>query len=88
MPLIKLIYLPAFLRKLKKCDQPLQEEIKGKIVQFQNRTNHEQLKVHKLKGSLSDYYSFSVTYKHRVIFFWEDAETAVFLSVGDHDVYN
>jgi mRNA-degrading endonuclease RelE of RelBE toxin-antitoxin system len=84
---IKLIYLPAFLRKLKKCDQPLQEEIKAKILQFQDRNNHEQLKVHKLKGNLGEYYSFSVTYIHRVVFLREDPNTAVFLSVGDHDVY-
>jgi plasmid maintenance system killer protein len=84
---IKLIYLPAFLRKVKKCEQLLQEEIKAKIILFQNRTNHEQLKVHKLKGNLGEYYSFSVTYKHRVVFIWEDTNTAVLLSIGDHDVY-
>lgn len=84
---IELIYLPAFLRKIKKCDQSLQEEIKAKIIQFKNRENHEQLKLHKLKGALGEYYSFSVTYKHRVVFLWEDKNTAVLLSVGDHDVY-
>jgi plasmid maintenance system killer protein len=81
------VYLPAFLRKVKKYDQPLQEEIKAKIIQFQDRANHQQLKVHKLKGRLGEYYSFSVTYKHRVVFIWEDKNTAVLLSVGDHDVY-
>lgn len=65
----------------------LQEEIKAKIIQFQDRISHEQLKVHKLRGSLGDYYNFSVTYKHRIVFVWEDTNTAVLLSVGDHDVY-
>ena len=84
---IKLIYTPAFLRKLKKCDPSLQEEIKERIVLFKERDNHKKLKVHKLKGELGDHYSFSVTYSHRIVFIWEDKQTAVLLSVGNHDVY-
>ena len=84
---IKLIYTPTFLRKLKKCEPELQEEIKERITLFKNRSNHKQLKVHKLKGNLKNRYSFSATYAHRIVFIWEDTQTAVLLSVGDHNVY-
>ena len=80
-------YKPSFLRDFKKLPAKLQDEIRWKIDLFKSDSNHEQLRVHKLKGELKQCYSFSVTYAHRVVFFWEDKNTAVFLAVGDHDVY-
>ena len=87
MTSVTLIYTPAFLRKLKKCDTSLQTEIKERITLFKEKDNHMKLKVHKLKGELSDHYSFSVTYSHRIVFIWNGKQTAVLLSVGSHDVY-
>lgn len=84
---IDIIFLPSFLREVRKMLEELQDAIAEKITLFKDKNNHERLRVHKLKGALKNKYSFSVTYKHRIVFLWEDEHTAVFLAVGDHEVY-
>lgn len=85
---IKVLFKPTFLRKVKKCNILLQEEIQEKIELFKNRTNHKQLKVHKLTGRLLSKYSFSVNYKIRIVFIYISKDKVVLLSLGDHDVYD
>lgn len=80
-------YKPSFVREFKKLQTELQEESLDKIELFKNKNNHKKLKVHKLKGRLKNFYSFSVTYSHRVVFEYEEKESVVFLGIGDHDVY-
>lgn len=46
------------------------------------------LRTHKLSGKLKEYWSVSIEYDLRVIFYFEDAETAVFVDLGTHkEVY-
>ena len=80
-------YKPSFVRSLKKFPPPLREEVLEKIELFKDTKNHKQLKVHKLKGALRGYYSFSVNYRFRVVFMYEKRNTVVLLAVGDHEVY-
>ena len=42
------------------------------------------LRTHKLKGSLSDYWAFTVDRDLRVLFRW-DGDTAFLVSLGSHD---
>ena len=80
-------YKPSFVREFKKLPKAVQEEAFQKIALFSDVSTHGQLKVHKLKGKLKDFYSFSVTYSHRIVFMYEKKDVVVFLAVGDHDVY-
>lgn len=80
-------YKPTFVRAYKKMSPALQHEVKEKIALFQNPANHERLRVHKLKGKLQGFYSFSVTHAHRVVFQYEKPDIVVLIAVGDHDVY-
>ena len=80
-------YKPTFIRQYCNLESELKEEVKEKIELFKNVNNHEQLKVHKLKGRLSGRYSFSVNYKIRIIFRYESKKKVSLLAVGDHDVY-
>lgn len=82
-------YSPTFLRMLKSLSQELQNEAIEKIDLFRVTDNHLSLKVHKLKGSLKDRYSFSVNYKTRIVFAYVESKRTVYLlAIGDHDVYN
>lgn len=85
--MIKVFYKPSFVRQYKKLHGDLQEEVKDKILQFKNPETHIKLKVHKLKGKLQDFYSFSVNYKYRIVFIYEKNQSVSLLSVGDHDIY-
>ena len=85
---MEIIITPRFRKLFKKLPQELQEEAKEKIRLFQDRSSHEQLKVHKLKGRLAGQYSFSVNYSYRIVFVFEKHEdAAVLYAIGDHDVY-
>ena len=46
---------------------------------------HPLLRTHKLKGKLKECYAFSVAYDLRIIFYFEDAEHAIFIALGTHD---
>ena len=80
-------FKPSFVREFKKLPIELQEEALERIGLFRKIENHKKLKVHKLKGRLAEFYSFSVTYSHRIVFSYESKTEVVFLAIGDHDVY-
>lgn len=80
-------FKPSFVREFKKLPKELQEEALERIELFKDIANHQKLKTHKLQGKLRNYYSFSVTYSHRIVFEYENANTVVFLAIGDHEIY-
>lgn len=43
------------------------------------------LKTHRLSGELQDLWSFSIEYDIRVIFYFSDKDTAIFVDIGKHD---
>ena len=58
-----------------------------KIELFKNEKNHKLLKIHKLHGKMSGYFSFSVNYKFRIVFRYETKTEMVLLDIDDHDIY-
>lgn len=55
---------------------------------FKNNPFDPKLRTHKLSGTLKDLWSFSVEYDLRVIFYFANAERAVFVDIGTHkEVY-
>lgn len=83
---MEILYKPTFIRQLNKLDKDLREEVLEKIDLFKIKDNHLLLKVHKLHGELREFYSFSVNYKIRIVFMWNNNEV-VLVSIGDHDLY-
>jgi len=82
-----IVYAPAFIRQFEKLDQSLRDEVIDKLALFQERLNHRQLRVHKLKGGFSNCYSFSVNYDFRIVFEYGKNDIAYILSIGNHDIY-
>lgn len=87
--MIKIHYTIPFLREVDSlsAQKELSAEIAEKIKLFEDRKNHRQLRVHKLKGPLSGFWSFSVNYKYRIIFEPLGKNEVVFHDIGNHDVY-
>lgn len=69
----------------KGLEPTLKEEVKEKIYLFQDSKNHTSLKVHKLHGDLKNCYSFTVNYKIRIVFEYENKNTVNLLYIGNHD---
>lgn len=87
MAKLDIMYAPSFVRRYDKLERELQLEIKERIVLFRDSKNHQQLKVHKLKGHLTERFSFSVNYQYRILFRYKNKNIAELLTVGDHDIY-
>ncbi len=87
MSKLRIGYKPVFVRSFKKLPAALQEYTKERIAMFSADPQHPSLRVHKLKGRFRGTWSFSIDYKHRVIFVYENKHTALLLDIGDHDVY-
>ena len=85
--MILIRYVPTFVRMYKKLEPALKEEVKEKIKLFIDKKNYKRLAVHKLHG-ISNTYSFSVNYKIRIVFEYENPSCANLLYVGDHDTYS
>jgi addiction module RelE/StbE family toxin len=85
---MEITYNVSFLRQLSKLNSDLREEAFEAVEKFKDIKNHKKLKVHKLSGRLSDYYSFSINYSHRIIFeYGKNKKEVTLLKVGDHSIY-
>lgn len=80
-------FKPSFIKQVKELDNELRQEVLEKIELLKNKTNHRVLKVHKLHGRLSGYFSFSINYRIRAVFQFESKNEIVLLDIGDHDIY-
>ncbi len=84
---IEILYTSEFIHMYGKLEEALQEEVREKISLLKERKNHPTLHVHKLKGKLRRYHSFSVNYKFRIIFEYSNKNIATLLIIGNHDIY-
>lgn len=84
---MKIYYSSRFAHEYKKLPRRVKEEAKKKEIIFRNDVFDPRLDTHKLKGGLKDFYSFSISKRHRIIFEFADKKIVWFHSVGDHDIY-
>ncbi|MBU1032820.1 MAG: type II toxin-antitoxin system mRNA interferase toxin, RelE/StbE family [Patescibacteria group bacterium] len=82
-----IIYTPEFKRDYKKLSDTLKEQLKLKGSLFEQNPFHPVLRTHKLSGRLRGNWSFSIDFKHRVIFQFINTQEILLLRAGDHSVY-
>lgn len=86
--MIKIAYSPAFSRAYKKQIKnqiALQQLFSERVALFIQDPYHTHLRTHKLKGILKDFYSFSINYDLRVIFYFASDNEVIFENIGHHD---
>lgn len=71
--------------KIIKKNPKFKEIFIDKIIDFCSDPFSASLKTHKLSGQFSDYWSFSIDYRTRVIFRFINDTTILLLSIGSHD---
>ena len=79
---------PAFERAFNKRilkNQELLKSFQAKILLFEKNPYHPSLEIHKLIGRLKGYWSFSIAYDCRVVFYLMDKDKALLINVGKHD---
>jgi len=83
----KVHYTSHYLKAYKNLPKQIQELQDKKEQWFQNNSFDMRLKTHKLRGKYSDFYSYSVTYKWRVLFRFVKKDEVIFYDIGTHDIY-
>jgi addiction module RelE/StbE family toxin len=72
-------------KKRIKGNPDLESRFWQKLEQFTIEPFAPTLKTHKLSGKLRDFWSFSIDYDARVLFYFTEDEKAVFVDIGSHD---
>lgn len=80
-------YSPEFRRLFKRLPRRLQLLAIEKEKLFCKNPWHKSLRTHKLKGVLDEYWSFSISYRYRIVFSFELDKTVRFYSIGGHNIY-
>ena len=86
--MIEVSYSVRFTKVLKKKikqQKDLDKRFVEKLKLFVGNPFHPSLKTHKLTGNLEGYYSFSMGYDLRVVFYFNTDNNAVFADIGTHD---
>lgn len=84
---MKIFYTPGFNRQHKGLDVSIQKSFARKILLFRKNPFSSLLKTHKLSGKMSGLWAFSVDFRNRAVFSFEDADSVWFYQIGDHDIY-
>lgn len=74
----------AFKKRIK-GNAELEARFWQKLEQFTLDPFAPSLKTHKLSGKLKEFWSFSVDYNERVLFYLTEEGKAVFVDIGSHD---
>lgn len=85
--MLTISFKPTFVKQVNRLEKALIDEVFEKIELLKKEENHKALKVHKLHGKLSGYFSFSVNYNTRIVFEYLTKNEIVLLFVGGHDIY-
>lgn len=65
-----------------------ERRFRSKLEAFAQNPFESSLKTHKLSGKLKDYWSFSVEYDLRIVFYFAEETAVVFIDIGSHrEVY-
>ncbi len=81
---MKVVLMPGFLRSVKRCSSDLQGRIADCLFMLEQDPFQPALRTHRLRGSLSAFFSCSVTQSYRIIFTLED-QCVVIRQAGNHD---
>jgi len=87
MKVKNIYYTSKFERSFRNIPRKVQKEAAAKEKVFRKNPFHPTLKTHRLKGPLRDFYSFSVDYRFRIVFAFENRNEVTFVDIGDHSVY-
>jgi addiction module RelE/StbE family toxin len=80
-------YTSKFKRNFKKLPRSVQKKAAEKEKIFRKDPLYPTLKTHRLKGPMSDFYSFSIDYRYRIVFAWENGDEVTFIDAGGHSIY-
>ena len=85
---MKIIYSSNFLRAYKKLPAYIKNKAENIEIVFRKNPFDAALKTHKLNGNLSEFWSFSIDTKYRIIFEIGEKGLFYFHYIGSHEIYS
>ena len=85
---MKIRFSPAFIRllkKIKRTDKALTDQINKQLKLFQLQPQHPSLRTHKLSGKMKNRWSISLSRSFRMIYILLEKDEAYFIAIGTHD---
>ena len=80
-------YSASFLKSVSLLPKHVQTRVSRQIEAFKKDHRYPSLRVHKLKGRLSDFYAFRVDSDYRILFEKLDGNIVLLHKIGSHDLY-
>jgi proteic killer suppression protein len=80
-------YTTKFKRRMKKLPREVAKVFISKKPLLEENPFHPSLKTHKLSGGLRQYWSFSVAYEYRAIFYFDGKNIILLMTIGAHEIY-
>lgn len=87
MEINKIIYSHYFRKQFVKLPVVLQNKTYEKIEIFRRNPLHNSLRLHRLTGKLSHFWSISVDMRTRIIFQVLDDNVIELIDIGSHSIY-
>jgi mRNA-degrading endonuclease YafQ of YafQ-DinJ toxin-antitoxin module len=84
---MKILYTGNFLKMLRHLPLNIQNKADQKEIIFRKYPFSQMMKTHKLKGKFDGYYAFSIDFHYRIIFRLIENDSALFIAIGDHSIY-
>jgi len=78
---------PRFENKFRILPKNIQKIAVKKILLFENNPLHPGLNTHKLKGTLSHFWSFYITREYRILFRFLKDNEVIYYDIGTHEIY-
>lgn len=85
---MKIFYSPQFVREYRRLPVEIKEKAEKKEKIFRSNPFDPRLKMHKLMGKLDGFLSFSIDYRYRIIFKFQEDKIIRFYAIGDHSFYS
>lgn len=85
---IKIIHAARFLKSVKRLPGDVRQRLNERDAIFRKDPSDNKLDTHKLHGRFKNFWAYSVDYKYRVIFIFNDAKTITYYDIGQHNIYD
>jgi len=83
----KIYYSSHFEKVFKSLPVKIQKQAIEKEKIFRKDCFDKSLRIHKLKGKLKNYWSFSVNHSYRILFEFYYQNEVIFTDIGTHSIY-
>lgn len=85
---MKIYYSSKFEKEYRRLPSKIKLLAEKKEKIFRVDPFESSLKTHKLKGKLSNFWSFSIDYQYRILFEFAKKDEVWFFSIGTHNIYD